>query len=139
MNRGTRMNLKNLIESIYSTVKQNRADIFSEYDKANVNSHYGIYAVTGIEKISFDSQFMKNSIKRYETSVELRVRVLGTPDEEPVYLYNFMDVNILDTLADSGYYLATAEIGAPIQDNGLNRLVLEGKFVLKAGTEAEES
>ncbi|MGN1481275.1 hypothetical protein [Porcipelethomonas sp.] len=130
------MNLKNLISSVYSTVKQNRTDIFAEYDKTPVINHEGIYAVTGIEKISLESQFMKDSIKRYEMSVDLTVKILGLPSQDPLDLYAFLDSNILDVLAKSGYYLVSAEIGAPVQDHGLNRLVLEGKFLLKAGSEA---
>ena len=130
------MNLKNLIEAVYSTVKQSRTDIFAEYDKAPVNSHAGIYAVTGIEEIRLDNQFMKGDLKRYETEIDLKVRVLGLPGEDPLNLYDFLDSNILSSLTSSGYYLVSAKISAPAQDHGLNRLVLEGKITLKAGSEA---
>lgn len=132
------MNLTNLINMLYSTIRQGRTDIFREYEQTPLHEHTEIYATVGTEKITFENQFMKENVKRYETRVTLRIRVLGYPHEDPLSLYYFMDQYVLSPLSDSGYYVISAELGTPCQDNGLRRLVLEGRITVCADSEVEE-
>ena len=116
------MDLKNLVYGIYGLINYKRTDVFAEYEKIPVKDHDNIYIVTSIENIS-----LKN----------LKVRVLGLPDEDPLVLYDYMDNAVISRLASGGYYLKSAEIKGPKQDNGLKRFVLEGIFTLEAKSEAE--
>lgn len=131
------MVLKTLVSGIYGIIKQRRTDVFAEYEKIPVKDHGDIYFVTSIENITLKNQFIKESVKRYETSIVLKVRVLGKPDEDPLNLYESMETVVIDRLTESGYYLKSAEIKGPVQDNGLKRFVLEGLFVLEAKSEAD--
>lgn len=131
------MDLKNLVYGIYGLINYKRTDVFAEYEKIPVKDHDDIYIVTSIENISLKNQFIKSSLKRYETLIDLKVRILGRPDEDPLVLYEYMDNAVISRLASGGYYLKSAEIKGPKQDNGLKRFVLEGIFTLEAKSEAE--
>ena len=78
------MDLKNLVYGIYGLINYKRTDVFAEYEKIPVKDHDDIYIVTSIENISLKNQFIKSSLKRYETLIDLKVRVLGRPDEDPL-------------------------------------------------------
>ncbi len=131
------MELKNLVNGIYGMIKQRRTDVFAEYEKIPVKDHEDIYIVTGIENITLKNQFIKSSLKRYETQIDFKVRVLAKQDENPLTLYDYLDKVVINRLASGGYYLKSAEIKGPKQDNGLKRLVLEGLFILEARSEAD--
>ena len=79
------MDLKNLVYGIYGLINYKRTDVFAEYEKIPVKDHDNIYIVTSIENISLKNQFIKSSLKRYETLIDLKVRVLGLPDEDHLF------------------------------------------------------
>lgn len=63
------MDLKNLVYGIYGLINYKRTDVFAEYEKIPVKNHDDIYIVTSIENISLKNQFIKSSLKRYETLI----------------------------------------------------------------------
>lgn len=127
--------LVNAIEGILAVLKGGEAAVYSEYEKIPVCEHEDIYAAAGISKIVIENGYSGEAGEYYSEKYSLRIRILGKPDTPPAELYEVLDTQLLDRLAASGYAVSHAEISAPLQDNGLKRLVLECKAEISGRTE----
>lgn len=124
------MELAAAIQGICNIIKGENSDVFFEYEAVPVDEHTSVYVVTSIEKIGIKNLYKEDSYKCYETEFQLKVRVLGKPSGNPLLLYYRMEETAVSSLAKSGYVIKTIQINSPYQDKGLNRMVLEGIFVV---------
>ena len=112
------------IDKLYTALKGNDENVYSESEKVPVFEHDDIYAVAGISGISFERDNSGRNGTHYSENYSLHIRVLGRPDSPLSALYELTD-SLLDRLTSSGFLLNRAEIRPPVQDCGLKRLVLE--------------
>lgn len=127
--------LVNAIEGILAVLKGGDAAVYSEYEKIPVCKHEDIYAAVGISKIVIENGYSGESGEYYSEKYSLRIRILGKPDTPPSELYEMLDTQLIDRLSASGYSVNHAEISAPVQDNGLKRIVLECTAEISGRTE----
>lgn len=127
--------LVNAIEGILAVLKGGDAAVYGEYEKIPVCKHEDIYAAVGISKIVIENGFSGEAGEYYSEKYSLRIRILGKPDTPPSELYEVLDTQLIDGLSASGYSVNHAEISAPVQDNGLKRIVLECTAEISGRTE----
>lgn len=127
--------LVNAIEGILAVLKDGDGEVYSEYEKIPVCEHEDIYAAVGISGIVIENGFSGETGECYSEKYSLRIRILGKPDTPPSELYEMLDSQLLDRLMESGYAVNHVEISAPVQNNGLKRLVLECTAEISGRTE----
>lgn len=127
--------LVNAIEGILAVLKGGDAAVYGEYEKIPVCKHEDIYAAVGISKIVIENGYYGEAGEYYSEKYSLRIRILGKPDTPPSELYEVLDTQLIDGLSASGYSVNHAEISAPVQDNGLKRIVLECTAEISGRTE----
>ena len=127
--------LKHMVNGIYQIVKSGGTDVYSEYEKIPVMEHGDIYAVASVAEIYLENVVVGENDKFFRERYLLDVKILGRPYTSPMSLYEMLDVRILDKLTSSGYVINSAKISAPVQDNGLKRLILECRVELLGKTE----
>jgi hypothetical protein len=132
------MDLKAVVSSIYSVLAQDKPNVYVAYQTVPINERQDVYAVVDVEKISLENQFVNTSHKDFKTTLELRARVLAKPHRSIYSLYEIVDTTIISRLINAGYHLIRADIGTPELDKNLNRMALEGKFLLMGKSEVNQ-
>lgn len=127
--------LKHMVNGIYQIIKSGSSSVYSEYEKIPVIEHEDIYAVASVAEICLENVFVGKDDKFFRERYLLDVKILGRPYTSPMNLYDMLDIQILDKLVSSGYVINSAKITAPVQDNGLKRLILVCRIEILGKTE----
>lgn len=114
------------INNIISSLKTGSMPVYGDFEKIPVVSRERIFGVAGVSEIYIEKDNCTYKKKYFKEKYNLRLRILGAPDTPPEELYDAFDTQLLDGLMAAGYIIENVKLSAPIQDNGLKRLVLEG-------------
>lgn len=114
-----------VVNRIYTLLKKSLSNVYNEYEKIPVVGHESVYIVCSVPVIHLENRLFSGDSEFFDAKYNFRLRILASPDTDPVSLYRLLDEKVLGLISASGFEITSVEIRSPYQDNGLKRLVLE--------------